>query len=75
MSREIIRALGRIEGQLEGIKDQQEAHGEKLDAIDSRVRKVETTSAKHGMVSGGIAGVAVSLLAASIKAGLGSSGA
>lgn len=67
MTDEIMRALGNIEGQLEGIKGQQTAQGKKLDKIDDRMRKVELKSAINGGITGSIAGIGVSLIVASLK--------
>ncbi len=67
MSDDILRALGRIEGQLQGVHSRLDEHSGKLDKIDERVKNVEHKAATNGLVSGGIAGVGMSLLAAKLK--------
>jgi len=67
VTEEIMRALGNIEGQLDGIKGQQSAQSKKLDKIDERMRKVEIKSAVNGTVAGTMAAVGVSLIVAGAK--------
>lgn len=74
MSDEIIRALGRIEGQLEGIKAQQIEQGTTLREVDKRLRKVETKAAVNGAVSGGIMATGVSILVTGIREAFRSNG-
>jgi len=54
MTEEIQRALGRIEGELKGIKTTQITHGSKLDVIDKRVTGNEVRAARNGAVTGGL---------------------
>lgn len=54
MTEEIHRALGRIEGELKGIKETQVTHGSKLDTIDKRVTGNEVKTARNGAVAGGL---------------------
>lgn len=54
MSEEIQRALGRIEGELKGMRDTQEDHGKKLDVIDKRVNANEVKAARNGALTGGL---------------------
>lgn len=75
MSDEIIRALGRIEGQLEGIKTVQVEQGTTIRSIDGRVRNVETKAAVNGAVSGGLMGIGVSILVNSIREAMKAGGA
>ena len=64
---EIMHALGRMEGKMEGIETNQAVHSKALTKIDTRVRNVEIRSAKTGALAGGIMGIGVSLVVASIK--------
>lgn len=68
MSDEIYRALGRIEGQLQGINDRLDRHGDQLTGIDSRLRSAETTAAREGGKAGMLTGVGMALLIESIRA-------
>lgn len=60
-SREILLALGRLEGKVEALISLQNSHGEELDRIDKRVRLLEQGKAA---LFGGAA--VVGALAASI---------
>jgi len=71
VSEEIMRSLGRIEGELKGMRSQLSDHGQKLESIDGRLRHVETKTVVTGTVGGGIAGVGMGLLAAKVKTWLG----
>jgi len=62
MTEEIMRALGRIEGQIDGLKTTVTSIDAKQDKIDNRLRKVEVRGAINGAVTGSIMGVGVSLL-------------
>lgn len=74
MSEEIMRVLGRIEGQLGGLTSNVEAQGKKLDGIDTRLRSVEQRSARSGAITGGAAAVGVTLIVEGIKHKLGVGG-
>lgn len=63
MSADVMLILGRIEGELKGIRGQVD----KIDKIDERLRKVETKAALNGAVSGGVVGIGVSIIVASIR--------
>lgn len=62
MEKEHILLLGEIKGKLDAITDCQTAHGKKLDAIDTRLRHVETKSAIHGGVVGGIVAIGIEVI-------------
>ena len=68
MSEDLQRALGRIEGQLQGIGERLDGHGKQLTAIDSRLRSAETTAAREGGKAGMLTGVGMALLIESIRA-------
>ena len=68
MSEEIHRALGRIEGQLQGIGERLDGHGEQLTAIDDRLRSTETAAAREGGKAGVLTGIGVALLIESARA-------
>lgn len=63
MSAEIMLMLGEIKGELRGIR----AQTDKIDKLDERLRHVETKAALNGAVSGGVVGIGVSILVASIR--------
>jgi hypothetical protein len=42
------KALGRLEGKMDAVLSLQEAHGAKIDALDTRLRSVENRSAIAG---------------------------
>lgn len=67
MSQEIMRALGRIEGRLEGIEATQVANGDKIDAVDGRLQTVEKQAAAKGGGAGLFAGVGVTLIVEGLK--------
>ncbi|PCI07595.1 MAG: hypothetical protein COB77_04270 [Gammaproteobacteria bacterium] len=52
MMEEIHRALGRIEGELKGMKETQNTHGKKLNEIDKRVIGNEVKAARNGAIGG-----------------------
>ncbi len=62
MSEEINRALGRIEGELKGMRRTQKLHGKKLDVIDKRVTANEVKAARNGAISGTLMGGFIVLL-------------
>lgn len=70
-SDQIMFMLGEIKGQLKGLGDTVAGIDGKVDKIDGRLRKVEVRAAINGGVTGGVAGIGLSLLAAKIKTGLG----
>lgn len=61
MSEEIARLLGKIEGKLDMVIANQETQGEKIDVMDTRLRKVETKSTLLGAVAGALVSVGVAL--------------
>lgn len=75
MSNEIMRALGRIEGQLKGVHSRLDTNETKLDSIDGRLRAAEVKSARNGAVFGSAAGVGIALIVESIKSHFHSGGA
>ncbi|MCE7915407.1 MAG: hypothetical protein DYH15_12210 [Nitrosomonas sp. PRO4] len=62
MSHEIAQLLGEMKGKLEMVIANQEKHDSRFDAIDGRLRKVETKSAMMGALSGGLVSVGVALM-------------
>ena len=63
MEKEHLMALGRIEGKLDMMLENQKKQDVRLDAIDARVRDVEVAAAvggaKYGALTGGMATVGV----------------
>lgn len=66
MSDEIIRALGRIEGRLDGLEKGQLRVEGKVDKLDERLQAVERSASIYGGASGGVMAVGVALLQAGI---------
>ncbi len=69
MSDEIHRALGRIEGELKGIRKTQTTHSVALVAIDERVNANEVKAAKNGAITGGLMAGFVMILKESFHLG------
>ena len=74
----IERALGKVEGKLDGLDDKMDIIldgqikvNERIDGLDARLRKVETKSAVMGTIGGALAGSVMGGLAVLIKAKLG----
>ncbi|NOR70008.1 MAG: hypothetical protein GQ532_10010, partial [Methylomarinum sp.] len=47
--------LGELKGKMDMMLENQKSHGKKIDALDSRLGKVEIKAATNGMFAGGIA--------------------
>jgi hypothetical protein len=62
MSEEAARLLGEIKGKLDMVISNQKAHGEKLDSVDGRLRKVEARSAMLGAGAGAMVSVGVAIM-------------
>lgn len=61
---EMMVLLGEIKSDVEHIKHN---HGAKLERIDTRLSAVEQRAAVNGTITGAIAAVGVSVIAASVK--------
>ena len=59
--------LGEIKGIVEGLQAGQKSHGEKLDALDGRLRSVERQAVVSGGVSGGVIAVGMALVTEGMK--------
>jgi hypothetical protein len=62
MTDEHTLLLGEIKGKLDLMISSQSETNERLDKMDSRLRKVETKSAINGAISGGLVSVGVALM-------------
>lgn len=71
MSEEIMRAIGQLEGKIDGVQTTLADHGAKLDGIDGRLRTVERTGIASGSAAGTAAGAMVAVGIEFIKRGLG----
>ncbi len=67
MSDEVLRAIGKLEGKVDMLLDQQKVVTAKLDSQDARLRGVEAKGAVYGTIGGGMASVGISLLIATLK--------
>ena len=68
MSEEIHRALGRIEGQLQGLGERLDIHGAQLTGIDGRLGAVEKDAAREGGKRGVVAAVGIAIMVESARA-------
>ena len=68
---DIARALGRIEGKIDGIQQNQQEHNTKLGKMDERLRHVERRSAVHGATAGLFAGTGVTLIVEYLRRSIG----
>lgn len=59
--------LGRIDGKVDALLDNQKAHGAQLLALDTRLRRVETRSAVISAGLGAAAGVVMALCTEFVK--------
>lgn len=66
--------LGEIKGIVQGLQAGQQAHSEKLDAMDGRLRSVEQRAVVSGGVSGGVIAVGMALVTEGMKQFLGRGG-
>lgn len=64
---DMARVLGRIEGQLDMIVTSQHVQTDRLDAMDNRLRKVETQAAKAGALTGGLVAVLTAIVMEWVK--------
>ncbi|HNX71701.1 hypothetical protein [Rivihabitans pingtungensis] len=64
---DLARVLGRIEGKLDMIVTSQHVQSERLDAMDSRLRQVETQAAKAGALTGGLVAVLTAIVVEWVK--------
>lgn len=64
---EIQRALGRIEGKLDSIQSAVSAQGGRLDAVEERLRQVETHAARAGAISGALIAVGTAIAVEMLK--------
>lgn len=67
----ITRALGRIEGRLDAIEREQSRASGALVTIDDRMDKHQVDVARSGGLYGAIAALGLTVLAESVKRGLG----
>ncbi|SOZ12070.1 hypothetical protein [Cupriavidus taiwanensis] len=69
--KEQSQALGRIEGKLDVMLDNQKRQDKKLEEMDGRLRVVEVKAATSGAVAGALASIFTSVGVAVAKAKLG----
>ncbi len=68
---EIERIVGKLEGCLKGISKEQGRQNTVLEGIEKRIDKIETQSAKYGLISGGLIAIFVLVGGEFIKKKLG----
>ena len=64
---EIQRALGRTDGKLDSIQSAVSAQGERLDAVEARLRQVEAHAARAGAISGALIAVGTAIAVEMLK--------
>lgn len=74
MSDENTLLLGEIKGKMDLLIDGQNRTNERLDSMDTRLRKVETKAAVNGAFAGGIISVGFALAQEKLKTLLGIGG-
>lgn len=65
---EVMRALGRIEGQLKGMNQRLDIHSKSLVGMDARIRNLEQRAAARGALAGGVMATGIALISESLKA-------
>lgn len=65
----LARELGSISAKLDNLHEGQQAHAEKLDSMDARLRTVEKRSTINGGVAGGVVGVTIALIKSQFSGG------
>lgn len=68
---DIVRALGRIEGKIDGIQTNQQEHSKKLGGLDERLRHVERRSAVHGATAGMVSATGVTIIVEYLRRSMG----
>lgn len=68
MSDELHRAIGRLEGKMDMMLEEQKQTSDHVEALDGRLRSVEAKSAIYGTVGGSVMSAGISLIIASMKA-------
>ncbi len=58
----VLLLLGEIKGKLEMVAENQDKLGQQFDGLNTRIGKVESRAAGHGMITGAIAAVGVALI-------------
>ncbi len=67
MRDEHMMLLGEIKGKVDLIISNQETQGDKINSIDSRLRRAEKKAAIDGAVTGSLASIGVTLVVEGIK--------
>ena len=67
MNQDHILLLGKINGKLDLVIEQQKAQGTQLEKLDGRLRKVEKKAAVGGALMGALVSVGVELIADPIR--------
>lgn len=71
MNDDHILLLGKINGKLDLVIEQQKDHGAQLNTLDDRLRKVEKKAAIGGALVGGLVSIGVELIADPIRRHIG----
>ena len=67
----VVRALGRVEGRLDGLDKGLAANTKSIQDMGKRIGALEVSAARRGAWAGGFAGVGFALLTTALKQKLG----
>ena len=59
--KDLVQALGRMEGKLDMMLVNQQSQGQRMDSMDKRLRAVEVKAAQTGAIAGGFTAVLTAL--------------
>ncbi|MGZ8153045.1 MAG: hypothetical protein ACXWT1_05675 [Methylobacter sp.] len=62
MSDNVLLLLGEIKGKLDMVAENQDKLDQKFDGLSTRIGKVESRAAGHGMVTGAVAAVGIAFI-------------
>ncbi|MBF0272309.1 MAG: hypothetical protein HQL98_09635 [Magnetococcales bacterium] len=64
---DLLLSMGKVQGSLEAIREQQQHQTDWMARLDERLRRVERKAAVNGMIGGGVMAAGLSVLADLLK--------
>ncbi|MBF0190798.1 MAG: hypothetical protein HQL99_06555 [Magnetococcales bacterium] len=64
---DLLLSMGKVQGSLEAIREQQQHQTDWMARLDERLRRVERKAAVNGMIGGGVVATGLSVLADLLK--------
>ncbi|NGZ05231.1 MAG: hypothetical protein G8237_02635 [Magnetococcales bacterium] len=64
---DLLLSMGKVQGSLEAIRQQQQHQTDWMAKLDERLRRVERKAALNGMIGGGVAATGFAMLADLLK--------